>query len=642
MSKYCLTFANDAGKPLKYLEEEHNELKDLIDASDIHATWDPFTRRKRLVEHLLKLRETLEVFSYSGHAGGEFLISEEDRTNIQGIAGLLGSCPKIKIVVLNGCGTQKQVEWLQEKGIAVVVFTYSEVKDQLAKIFSVTFFRSLIQGYSVKQAFEDAKDAVLTEDKNISFQSFRGIERKNIQPNQWGIYYDDPQYEDCTLDKWFVGRTSIFKQAEHQDKFKVFFLGDQSIRESIYLKISRIDYSKVKDIRGQARSTNVQLFWQATWDIHESLIDAEIAKEIEHSDAVLLCVHSEAFTDGIWHKLPQSVETIRCLQKPVLYLHTIFDEYRRDYLLKAFNKSRYIELLQQCQNMDLIQGLKTPGYEKLLIERIQQDIIEAVNYFKQGRIPEDIYQSELMEFDLLEPIEAFQKTVWKDNRCHLFYIEGTENCGQDFLLNRLKQLLPPHFGKCPIPFNSNQQVIGDFETLWKVVADEMKIPKHRGVDHFFIALVDKLLFETPKFLVFDHVITTDMSMQQVNQNNALIKQFWEMLCQKLPPETEIQEENQKIFVFAVNRGYSEERKFQLDDRFLPKGKVITEILPVIKRIESEYIRSWHSQKKHKLQSPEFALLNTNHQVIAGDGYLGTVLDNLCSTLNCDNSKLLGW
>ena len=527
---------------------------------------------------------------------------------------------------------------MQNAGIPVVIYTFSKVEDVLAKEFAVTLLRSLLNGETLKQAFEDAQGAVeaAAKEKQVCFRT-RGLDLDEMEDNEWGIYTKQDNYLDCSLDNWIASR-SMFEDPAHQQAFKLFFLGDKSMKDSIYTSIKHL-------YRQEIASGSV--IWRDIWDIHDNLSEEAVVTEIKAADAVLLCVNGAPFFDNVWDKVPKVVEIIKNQQKVVLYLHARHNMRDRGTIFNELDACHFIDLLGNIPIPDMIQSIKDTLSKQLLENTIKQEIDKAIQTVKKDSISEDILKSELMEFDLSKPIKAFRKALRKKCHFHLFCIEGTPNCGQDFLLNRLKQdLLSTYtidFAKCPIVFNSNQQTINELSTLWSILANEMNIPTFRGMDKVPASLVDKLL-EKPTLLVFDYVITAEMTPKQVEHNVALLKRFWQELCQHLPPAPEALGKEERIFVLAVNRGYSEQRKFTMDHTSLHHPLAIAEILPTIERIDADFIPNWYLDKKNKFKSPAFEQLNTESATITGDGYLGDVLMRLCTTVGCmdTHGKLTQW
>jgi hypothetical protein len=109
---------------------------------------------------------------------------------------LLSSCPKLKLVFLNGCSTKGQVEALLSRGVPIVIATSAPVNDQKAGQFSTAFFKSLNNQSTIKEAFDAAKGALLTDNPNVEIHATGGIRRlSEMQKDDglWGIYYTNEE-----------------------------------------------------------------------------------------------------------------------------------------------------------------------------------------------------------------------------------------------------------------------------------------------------------------------------------------------------------------------------------------------------------------------------------------------------------------
>ena len=75
---------------------------------------------------------------------GTKLLLEEGHAQAKGIAELLGEEKELKLVVLNGCSTKKQVQQLLQHGIKAIIATSVPVKDQMALDFANQFYQALV------------------------------------------------------------------------------------------------------------------------------------------------------------------------------------------------------------------------------------------------------------------------------------------------------------------------------------------------------------------------------------------------------------------------------------------------------------------------------------------------------------------
>ena len=150
MDVLFLAFANQQQQLLPTLQEEDQTLYKLLSARaklqhfQLHR--DSFVTTETLPSFLTLYRDKISIFLFSGHAGRDRLIFTEGQTaHASGIAAMLGQCPNLKLVFLNGCSTQGQVAMLLEHQVPVVIATSSPVSDESATFFSIRFFEALQQ-----------------------------------------------------------------------------------------------------------------------------------------------------------------------------------------------------------------------------------------------------------------------------------------------------------------------------------------------------------------------------------------------------------------------------------------------------------------------------------------------------------------
>ena len=188
------TYANDRYNLLINLEREDDAVYSLMAPRvakmhfSIHR--DAHTDLEKIAEFITLYRRDIVLFHYSGHADNSRILLEGDHAYARGIAELLGQCPRLKLVVLNGCSTSGQVKLLLDKKIPVVVATYSSIEDSIAAEFSIQFYRSLINQENIKHAFEQAMGKILAKDESISY--FRAsVPREQAETDGpiWGLFH---------------------------------------------------------------------------------------------------------------------------------------------------------------------------------------------------------------------------------------------------------------------------------------------------------------------------------------------------------------------------------------------------------------------------------------------------------------------
>lgn len=198
---FIISFANNSDNPLPSLKKEELGVKKVIDeiklyGCDIEVVYP--TTREEIVD-LLKIETNLErlfLFSYSGHAAGDRLITEEETTYAYGLANLLAKCRNLQCVMLNGCSTEKQVFLIQNSfkkakmTTPAIVATSASVGDDIASEFNIHFFQQLLTyGHSIADAFSLAIAIINTGIPQAIIPQNRFLDE---QPQDllgtWGLY----------------------------------------------------------------------------------------------------------------------------------------------------------------------------------------------------------------------------------------------------------------------------------------------------------------------------------------------------------------------------------------------------------------------------------------------------------------------
>jgi hypothetical protein len=196
-----LTYANRHDQPLPKLQAEDDEVYRLLSprAKQQHFLLhrDSFVTSDKLPSYITLYRDDLAIFGFSGHAGNDRLLLADSTANSAGIAQMLGLCPNLKLVFLNGCSTQGQVARLLAAGAPVVIATSAPVQDDKAMFFSIRFFEALQQQFSIREAYDMAKGATDTKFAGIDWHTSRDIgslagpeqPEKEQETATWGIFH---------------------------------------------------------------------------------------------------------------------------------------------------------------------------------------------------------------------------------------------------------------------------------------------------------------------------------------------------------------------------------------------------------------------------------------------------------------------
>ena len=162
MHTLLFCYANDRDRPLPDLRREDEGIDRLLDprASRNHfqKIRESFATTEAVAGKLLTYADSLALFHFSGHAGSTILHLEDTQARGVGIAQLLGRCPNLRLVFLNGCSTLQHIRLLQTQGVkAAVIATSTPIEDDVAVRFSLAFYRALVNQYSVEQALDTAR-----------------------------------------------------------------------------------------------------------------------------------------------------------------------------------------------------------------------------------------------------------------------------------------------------------------------------------------------------------------------------------------------------------------------------------------------------------------------------------------------------
>jgi hypothetical protein len=195
-----LAFANSETETLHTLRQEDEAIYDILSPLALKGNFiihrDSKATTSTISKGIAQYRESVRLFLYSGHAGRDKLILEDQEANAAGIAHLLGQCPRLQLVFLNGCSTKGQVAELLKKGVPAVLATSVPIDDMKAMEFSRRFFTALRDQNHIRQAFELAKGELLTKHADINPQIHGNLsmwDEASADTSIWGLYVGENQ-----------------------------------------------------------------------------------------------------------------------------------------------------------------------------------------------------------------------------------------------------------------------------------------------------------------------------------------------------------------------------------------------------------------------------------------------------------------
>lgn len=612
MKKLYLAYADDEVLPLKHLKVEYKEMKKRLDAWERLIQLDFFATRNDIVSQIVGLSTTLEVFCYSGHANQGALFTEGEATQAEGLAILLSQCPNLKLVLLNGCATAGQVDLLLAKGIPVVIATNAEINDYLAKAFALTLFDALLHNKTFKEAFEFAKGEVLTIEAgaHILF-TYRGLELSSTSANQWEISYQDEAYLN-----WTLNSISIFRNPIYEYTTKLLFLGNNEEGRDFYSRVKSAFTSEEK---------NKDYVLNDIWGNGDQIDYKNVMDEISAADIVVFLVNGLKFME-FWKTMGSITEALQQHRKPWVITYVTGYKTPVEQIIEKIGEysvivPKYIQILADRQEAKL---------DEFIESTYKLELIQEATRIVEGKIPHQKLLEELAEFDLNTPTEAFEALLDQKKYYHLVMIEGTNQCGQDLLIHRLKGRLPSHNCKlAPISFLSQEGAITCVKELFEKIAIYLDVDKTAEIDYLVSTLTYKLKANQLVF-VFDNVIGPNMNESEIQRNINTLDSFWQIICAGLPQEKK--SHSHHLFFFAINRDYCAQKQFKALTHINPLA--VSQILPSIKRVKPDEVNQWYRQKRMRFPESKFELIGDQVDEITGDGFLDGVLLRLCKVIEC--------
>jgi hypothetical protein len=176
-----LAFANDPGRFMGELTREMKSL-DKILRRQFLIQLQPAAEKKDIEELFQIYGQEIRVFHYGGHAGPEGIETAPTEdvpklTFARGLAEFIGLQKGVRLIFLNGCATEKQVEHFHRSHIPCVIATTRPVQDRMARLFAEGFYRSLASGKCIEDAFHEGRASARGHFERDEDMTTRGFDR---------------------------------------------------------------------------------------------------------------------------------------------------------------------------------------------------------------------------------------------------------------------------------------------------------------------------------------------------------------------------------------------------------------------------------------------------------------------------------
>lgn len=161
----------------------------------------------KVLKEISENESDLCIFHISGHSNHEYFATRQFNTRAESIADQLSYCYSLKLVILNGCNSNGQLQFYTKQDIPCIVATNSKINDTPATDFAITFYRHFFQNHGTfNESFERAKIAA-NATTAVSVQSVNrdlGPDEPEISDDKWMVSYQDssaPALSYATLDE---------------------------------------------------------------------------------------------------------------------------------------------------------------------------------------------------------------------------------------------------------------------------------------------------------------------------------------------------------------------------------------------------------------------------------------------------------
>ncbi len=267
MDHIFIAFANSQDNKLDHLEDEDDIVYRHLNMGKRKFEYGIYRESlasiDKISQALVDYQYEMSIFLFSGHAGLQHLLLENELARAEGIAHSLAQCPNLKLVMLNGCSTMGHVKLLLDKGIPIVIATSAPVNDRKAYMFSNIFFQKLSQGASIQDSFEKAiGNAMIKADLTVH-RSLALVDLEPADTPTWGIFCSEENKEMLEYKlplKKVQTVVGDLAKATPSTKSSPFVKGIPKYKLDI-LSIARDDQADLFEVQFYNKNSNVQHYF---------------------------------------------------------------------------------------------------------------------------------------------------------------------------------------------------------------------------------------------------------------------------------------------------------------------------------------------------------------------------------------------
>lgn len=159
-----LVFANDKNQPLDEIGKESQAIRKILrnglGTHDSHSHFEvellPYSSAQDLFEELRRFNNQIVILHFAGHTNSDLWKLHEGSVNANGMAEVLKLQQSIRLLFINGCDNNEQVEAFSKANIPALIATSKPINDQQAQVFATEFYKKLVDGKALKSNIQDA------------------------------------------------------------------------------------------------------------------------------------------------------------------------------------------------------------------------------------------------------------------------------------------------------------------------------------------------------------------------------------------------------------------------------------------------------------------------------------------------------
>ncbi len=161
--KILLACANSKSRPLEGADREISALDTLLKKQKTLTVLNQSATLSGISKNMLENPGNIAILHYSGHANAKAIeLWEDSEQNLnknayaEGLAQFIGNQKCVRVVFLNGCSSQGQIDAFLRNGVKAVIATTKPVNDSIAESFAMHFYTIWLSGKTLGEAFSGA------------------------------------------------------------------------------------------------------------------------------------------------------------------------------------------------------------------------------------------------------------------------------------------------------------------------------------------------------------------------------------------------------------------------------------------------------------------------------------------------------